>query len=134
MQQANMDRKLHAVFALIGVIWVLVPGIYLTEEADTCQDLLGTDNYLNFSKKLKILNNCTDNNMKSLDVEKRGELLGLLQNAADKLKSIHVKACQNVSPKNCSFPQIPANGGLICLTLERIRYCKPMCNKRVPAA
>uniref|UniRef100_UPI00398F2665 uncharacterized protein n=1 Tax=Pristiophorus japonicus TaxID=55135 RepID=UPI00398F2665 len=37
--------------------------------------------------------------------------------------------CKNVNPKNCSFPEIPANGGLICLTMEKTRYCKPMCNK-----
>uniref|UniRef100_A0A8C5PV28 Uncharacterized protein n=1 Tax=Leptobrachium leishanense TaxID=445787 RepID=A0A8C5PV28_9ANUR len=30
---------------------------------------------------------------------------------------------------NCSFPVIPKNGGLICVSLEDIYYCKPMCYK-----
>ncbi|XP_072347943.1 uncharacterized protein [Scyliorhinus torazame] len=40
-----------------------------------------------------------------------------------------MKACRDVHPKNCSFPLIPRNGGLICLTHEKTRYCKPMCNQ-----
>ncbi|XP_067876449.1 uncharacterized protein si:ch1073-126c3.2 [Heterodontus francisci] len=124
-----MDRTLLTVFALIGVSWTLIPGIYLIEETETCQTVFDTDSYLNFSSNLKDLASCSDHLIEHLEGEKRSNLLGLLQNAADRLKSVLLKACQNVNPKNCSLPLIPANGGLICITVDKTRYCKPLCNK-----
>ncbi|XP_048472283.1 uncharacterized protein si:ch1073-126c3.2 [Rhincodon typus] len=124
-----MDHRLQTVLVLSTVMCTLVPGVYLTEEADTCQITFDDANYQKFSSKLKALAKCPGNFTKHLSVEEQSEFLGLLQNAADELKSLRVKACRNVHPKNCSFPQIPANGGLICMTHNKTRYCKPMCNQ-----
>ncbi|GCB76073.1 hypothetical protein scyTo_0016515 [Scyliorhinus torazame] len=122
-----MDHKLQTVFALIALISILIPD--LTEGTETCQGLFDNDNYLNFTSRLKEIANCSDDHVRSLEAEKQGELLQLLTNAAEQLKSTRMKACRDVHPKNCSFPLIPRNGGLICLTHEKTRYCKPMCNQ-----
>uniref|UniRef100_A0A8C4X0Y8 Uncharacterized protein n=1 Tax=Eptatretus burgeri TaxID=7764 RepID=A0A8C4X0Y8_EPTBU len=39
-------------------------------------------------------------------------------------KSTYVWQCEN-----CTAPLIPHNGGIICITVNKTRYCKPMCNK-----
>ncbi|XP_048419203.1 uncharacterized protein si:ch1073-126c3.2 isoform X2 [Stegostoma tigrinum] len=127
-----MDHRLQTAFVLGTVMCTLVPGVDLTEEADTCQTTFHEGNHQNFSSMLKALAKCPGNFTEHLTVEEQSEFLGLLQNAADQLKFLRVKACQNVHPKNCSFPQIPVNGGLICMTHDKTRYCKPMCNQRVP--
>ncbi|XP_043534639.1 uncharacterized protein si:ch1073-126c3.2 [Chiloscyllium plagiosum] len=124
-----MDHRRQTVLVLGAVVCILVPGVYLTEETETCQTTFDDANYQEFSNKLKALAKCPGNFTKHLEAEKQSELFGLLQTVADELKSLRLKACKNVPPKNCSFPQIPANGGLICLTHNKNRYCKPMCNQ-----
>ncbi|XP_078386735.1 uncharacterized protein LOC144668515 [Cetorhinus maximus] len=124
-----MDHKLQTVFALIAMICTLVPGEDPSEEINTCPDVFDTNNYASFSNMLKELAKCPDDAVKNLTTEEQRGLLALLRTTANSLESIHVKACQNVNPKNCSFPLIPANGGLICMTHEKTRYCKPMCNR-----
>ncbi|XP_032868350.1 uncharacterized protein LOC116966335 isoform X1 [Amblyraja radiata] len=123
-------HTLQAQLTLAAFFCLLLPGAYLEEEADNCQNVFSADNYLNLTNSLKLFNNCSQQAMQRLEAGKLSELYKLLQNAADSLRSLRVReACQHVNPKNCSFPIIPANGGLVCLTLNRTRYCKPMCNK-----
>ncbi|GCC32229.1 uncharacterized protein [Chiloscyllium punctatum] len=124
-----MGHRRQTLLVLSAVMCILVPGVYLTEETETCQTTFDDANYQEFSNKLKVLAKCPGNFTKHLAVEKQSEFFGLLQTAANELRSLRLKACKNVPPKNCSFPQIPANGGLICLTHNKTRYCKPMCNQ-----
>ncbi|XP_078284456.1 uncharacterized protein LOC144609925 [Rhinoraja longicauda] len=122
-------HTLQARLTLAAFICLLLPGAYLVEEADNCQDVFGTDGYLNLTNSLELFNNCSHQAGQRLKAGELSQLYKLLQNAADSLRSLRVKACQHVNPKNCSFPIIPENGGLICLTQNKTRYCKPMCNK-----
>ncbi|XP_078055838.1 uncharacterized protein LOC144480340 [Mustelus asterias] len=124
-----MDHKLQMVFALIAAICILLPVAELTGEPETCQDLFNADNYQSITSQLKVLANCSEDDVRSLEAEKQSEILGMLNAAAGRLRSIHLKGCQNIQPRNCSFPMIPKNGGLICVTHEKTRYCKPMCDQ-----
>ena len=36
--------------------------------------------------------------------------------------------CQGAEPKKCPEADVPENGGLVCVTVDNKRYCKPMCN------
>ncbi|XP_072281168.1 uncharacterized protein [Pyxicephalus adspersus] len=36
---------------------------------------------------------------------------------------------QIVNLTNCTVPLVPKNGGLVCVYIDNIYYCKPMCNK-----
>ncbi|XP_051897394.1 uncharacterized protein si:ch1073-126c3.2 [Pristis pectinata] len=118
-----------AVLRLVGFICILTPGAYVMKDAGTCQNAFGLDTYLNFTSGLQSFINCTNQFIKELEPAKRSELYRLLQTAADNLRSIHRKDCQGVIPRNCSSPIVPTGGGLVCLTLNKTRYCKPMCNK-----
>ncbi|XP_069741870.1 uncharacterized protein [Narcine bancroftii] len=124
-----MAHTLSAVLRLAGIVWILIPGASLMKETNKCQTDIDADIYTKLKSSLMTLINCSKNVTESLEAEEHSELYKMLQTATDKLRSIRMKACQNVNPKICSFPIVPANGGLICLTLNKTRYCKPMCNK-----
>eukprot|EP00079_Xenopus_tropicalis_P016770 XP_004916016.1 PREDICTED: uncharacterized protein LOC100496372 [Xenopus tropicalis] len=51
------------------------------------------------------------------------ELLGVLKEYQDK------SYLELVSVSNCSLPLVPRNGGLVCVYLGSVYYCKPMCNQ-----
>ncbi|XP_072138096.1 uncharacterized protein [Mobula birostris] len=118
-----------AVLRLVGFIWILVPGLCIKKDVGTCENVTNPDIYLSFTKSLQTLINCTEQVIKKLKPADHSDLYRLLQTAADNVRSIHGKACQSVNPKNCSLPIVPVNGGLLCLTMNKTRYCKPMCNK-----
>ncbi|XP_064419141.1 uncharacterized protein SI:CH1073-126C3.2 [Latimeria chalumnae] len=39
------------------------------------------------------------------------------------------KTCEKFLPVECPIPLAPNNGGLVCVTIDSKRYCKPMCNQ-----
>ncbi|XP_072881296.1 uncharacterized protein [Hemitrygon akajei] len=118
-----------AVLRLVGFIWILVPGLCTKEDAGTCENVTNPDSYQSFVNSLQEYSNCMEQVINKLNATEHSELYRLLQTAADNVRSIHRKDCQTVIPKNCSLPIVPVNGGLLCLTMNKTRYCKPMCNK-----
>ncbi|XP_066549640.1 uncharacterized protein LOC136716061 [Amia ocellicauda] len=83
--------------------------------------------YESLSATLKNFNEC----FKS-DTWKRKEIdsfLGTLKTATDLLQIEQEKSCKNFTPEECPVPQVPSGGGLLCLTLNNTRFCKPMCNQ-----
>ncbi|XP_005015819.1 uncharacterized protein [Anas acuta] len=54
-------------------------------------------------------------------------LIWVLQESLDVLRPIQDKFCKH-SPQ-CPQPLAPKNGGLVCVTIDSVEYCKPMCNK-----
>ena len=45
------------------------------------------------------------------------------------MKYVHGCAdCQGARPRECPAPEVPENGGLVCVTVNSTRYCKPFCN------
>ncbi|XP_074928694.1 uncharacterized protein LOC142047796 [Chelonoidis abingdonii] len=63
---------------------------------------------------------------------KRTEINALawsLQQVLDRLREVQGKACNAFMTKNCSVPEAPKNGGLVCISIDSVHYCKPMCNQ-----
>ncbi|MEE6488699.1 hypothetical protein FKM82_015323 [Ascaphus truei] len=57
-------------------------------------------------------------------------LIRSVQEALDMLKDFQNKAyIKTMSPSNCTLPLVPSNGGLVCVHLGGVQYCKPMCNQ-----
>ncbi|XP_078499055.1 uncharacterized protein LOC144754744 isoform X3 [Lissotriton helveticus] len=56
-------------------------------------------------------------------------LVWSVQEVLDTLKAYQKKAYQALKPPICPLPQVPNNGGLVCVNLKHVAYCKPMCNK-----
>ncbi|CAM4592375.1 unnamed protein product [Caretta caretta] len=56
-------------------------------------------------------------------------LAWLLQQVLDRLRKVQGKACHAFTSKNCSVPEAPKNGGLVCVSIDSDHYCKPMCNQ-----
>ncbi|XP_025972516.2 uncharacterized protein LOC112993273 [Dromaius novaehollandiae] len=50
-----------------------------------------------------------------------------LQEMLDRLRPVQDKFCKQLPP--CPLPLAPSNGGLVCVTIDGLQYCKPMCNK-----
>ncbi|XP_034465194.1 uncharacterized protein si:ch1073-126c3.2 isoform X1 [Hippoglossus hippoglossus] len=46
----------------------------------------------------------------------------------DLLHKHQLKDCQLAEPKECPAARVPENGGLVCVTVNHTRYCKPLCN------
>ncbi|XP_053292404.1 uncharacterized protein si:ch1073-126c3.2 [Pleuronectes platessa] len=55
-------------------------------------------------------------------------LIGSMRHLTDLLHKHQLKDCQLAEPKECPEAQVPENGGLVCVTVENTRYCKPLCN------
>uniref|UniRef100_A0A8C8RS41 Uncharacterized protein n=1 Tax=Pelusios castaneus TaxID=367368 RepID=A0A8C8RS41_9SAUR len=56
-------------------------------------------------------------------------LVWSLQQVLDRLREVQGKACKAFMPENCSAPEAPQNGGLVCVSIDSVHYCKPMCNQ-----
>ncbi|KAK1164317.1 hypothetical protein AOXY_G14580 [Acipenser oxyrinchus oxyrinchus] len=54
--------------------------------------------------------------------ENIASLRGLLQKVSNLLKYIYQEFV-------CTAPLPPSSGGLVCVTINNVRYCKPMCNQ-----
>ncbi|XP_060942663.1 uncharacterized protein si:ch1073-126c3.2 [Limanda limanda] len=55
-------------------------------------------------------------------------LMGSMRHLTDILHKHQLKDCQLAEPKLCPEAQVPENGGLVCVTVDNKRYCKPLCN------
>uniref|UniRef100_A0A3Q3JDU8 Uncharacterized protein n=1 Tax=Monopterus albus TaxID=43700 RepID=A0A3Q3JDU8_MONAL len=55
-------------------------------------------------------------------------LLLSLRRLTDPVQKHQLKECQGAEPKKCPEAEVPDNGGLVCVTVDNKRYCKPMCN------
>ncbi|XP_029465322.1 uncharacterized protein LOC115095563 [Rhinatrema bivittatum] len=72
------------------------------------------------------------NSSETVSTSQRSEVNSLVwefQQGLDILKKVQEKAWNNFTPRNCSAPLAPSNGGLVCVTIASVRYCKPMCNQ-----
>lgn len=67
--------------------------------------------------------------LKSLNRTHINALVWSVQQVLDTLKAYQTEAYQKVKPPICPLPQVPSNGGLVCVNLKHVTYCKPMCNK-----
>ncbi|XP_025898804.1 uncharacterized protein LOC112950480 [Nothoprocta perdicaria] len=50
-----------------------------------------------------------------------------LQEMLNLLRPLQEKLCKPLAL--CPHPLAPRNGGLVCVTIDGLQYCKPMCNK-----
>nr|XP_033799301.1 uncharacterized protein LOC117359932 [Geotrypetes seraphini] len=65
----------------------------------------------------------------NLDRSQINNFVWKYQQILDTLKKAQEKAWNDFTPKNCSTPLAPSNGGLVCVTILHVRYCKVMCNQ-----
>ncbi|XP_007897579.1 uncharacterized protein si:ch1073-126c3.2 [Callorhinchus milii] len=114
---------------LLALGWFLIAGTGSDHTEENHQCLFTAKNYTELANSLKLITEQIDQITGCHELEQRTEIYALLQNTADKMRAIRIRACHKVSPKNCSIPLVPNNGGLMCLTLNKTRYCKPMCNQ-----
>nr|XP_046257580.1 uncharacterized protein si:ch1073-126c3.2 [Scatophagus argus] len=60
--------------------------------------------------------------------EQTAALLLSIRNLNNNLHKHQLNDCQGAEPTRCPEAEVPANGGLACVTVSNKRYCKPLCN------
>ncbi|KAK7901410.1 hypothetical protein WMY93_018179 [Mugilogobius chulae] len=56
------------------------------------------------------------------------QVLSSISKLSQTLHSHHLNECDGAEPLNCTAAQAPENGGLLCVSLNHRRFCKPLCN------
>ncbi|XP_074532224.1 uncharacterized protein LOC141795294 [Halichoeres trimaculatus] len=76
----------------------------------------------------KAVTECRGNLQTALDAQQAASLLLSLRNVTDALYQQQLRDCQGAEPRQCPDAEVPDNGGLLCVTVDNKRYCKPLCN------
>ncbi|KAI4792579.1 hypothetical protein KUCAC02_033292 [Chaenocephalus aceratus] len=92
------------------------------------QDDTSQCGYNSLTSKLKEAVECDDSQLLSWSSKERAGLLLNLRNLTDTLYKLQLKECQGAKPTQCPQAEVPEDGGLLCTTVSKKRYCKPMCN------
>nr|XP_015203156.1 PREDICTED: uncharacterized protein LOC107077408 [Lepisosteus oculatus] len=79
--------------------------------------------------ELQNLAECVGKVIDNWNEEQVTSVLDSLQTAIDLLNKKQRQRCEDVVPKECPAPLPPSDGGLVCVTFNETRYCKPMCNQ-----
>ncbi|XP_039631525.1 uncharacterized protein si:ch1073-126c3.2 [Polypterus senegalus] len=81
------------------------------------------------SEQLKNLTECTKEEIDTWDRRNVALVLSSAKRLMDLLEKKQRTACNDIIPAQCEVPIPPSAGGLVCVTISNIRYCKPMCNR-----
>ncbi|XP_053547612.1 uncharacterized protein LOC128639497 [Bombina bombina] len=101
-----------------------------SEETDLNNDALTNKTVLQFlDKQMEILKDYQDK-FQNLSRTEINLLVWKLHGVFDKLKEAQSKAYWKIiSETKCPMPLAPRNGGLVCVYLANVQYCKPVCAK-----
>ncbi|XP_019946445.2 uncharacterized protein [Paralichthys olivaceus] len=80
------------------------------------------------SLDLKEVAECGENLLSTWTSQQTAALLLSMRNLTGLLHQHQLKECQHAEPKKCPAAKVPQNGGLVCVTVDNKRYCKPLCN------
>ncbi|KAJ8359889.1 hypothetical protein SKAU_G00164140 [Synaphobranchus kaupii] len=81
------------------------------------------------SAQLKESLDCIDTLASKWAENQTASVLDSLNTAIKVLQKHHKTACTEPHPKRCGNPMVHSKGGLVCVTMGDVRYCKPMCNE-----
>ncbi|KAI5611672.1 hypothetical protein C0J50_1313 [Silurus asotus] len=56
-------------------------------------------------------------------------IINNLNRLMDIFKKNQKSVCEHVTPKECPAPAVQSKGGIVCVSANGKRYCKPMCNE-----
>ncbi|KAM9364997.1 uncharacterized protein KZ484_011216 [Pholidichthys leucotaenia] len=82
----------------------------------------------NITGSLKELAECGETPPPTWSAQRTAAALIYMRNLTDALHKHQLKECQGAEPRECHEAEVPDNGGLVCATAAKKRYCKPMCN------
>ncbi|KAK9541247.1 hypothetical protein VZT92_001306 [Zoarces viviparus] len=51
-----------------------------------------------------------------------------MRSMTDTLHRHQLQECQGAEPTKCPEAEVPPGGGLVCVTVDNKRYCKPLCS------
>ncbi|XP_060727726.1 uncharacterized protein si:ch1073-126c3.2 isoform X2 [Tachysurus vachellii] len=83
-----------------------------------------------FSEKLKISDECMEALAAQWTENQTADAFSNLNRLADVLKKTQKAVCKDATPKECPAPAVQSKGGLVCVSADGNRFCKPMCNER----
>ncbi|XP_076014877.1 uncharacterized protein LOC143007421 [Genypterus blacodes] len=88
----------------------------------------GSPHFKRFWDELQAVIGCEELLPSHWTTEETAHLLVYTTIVTNTLHQHQLKGCENAGPVNCSAAQVPANGGLACVSVGNKRYCKPLCN------
>ncbi|XP_019357853.1 PREDICTED: uncharacterized protein LOC109287336 [Gavialis gangeticus] len=92
------------------------------DDHDDCKNA----NLTSLTQQLKTFSQCFEK-MLPHSRNKINALAWRVQHVLELLRKVQAKACKALD--KCSLPLAPPNGGLVCVTIDHVHYCKPMCNQ-----
>ncbi|XP_068184328.1 uncharacterized protein si:ch1073-126c3.2 [Antennarius striatus] len=57
------------------------------------------------------------------------QVLLTIRTVSDRLHQQQLQECRGAEPHQCPEAEVPANGGLVCATVNNRRLCKSLCNQ-----
>ncbi|XP_030626879.1 uncharacterized protein si:ch1073-126c3.2 [Chanos chanos] len=115
-----------------AVIWLCVAFVFFTSEIqgstnDTCSSAGWSFEQL--SAKLKGAEECLEVLAGQWADNQTASILDSLRRLTDILQKQQKTVCKDAPPAECPAPVAQSKGGLVCVSTEEKRYCKPMCNE-----
>ncbi|KAM9559563.1 uncharacterized protein ACWYII_014325 [Salvelinus alpinus] len=81
------------------------------------------------STQLAEATRCAENITSEWSDDQTAVVINSLQTLTVILQKHQKTVCQDVEPKQCPAAVAQSKGGLVCVTINKRRYCKPMCNE-----
>ncbi|XP_076829931.1 uncharacterized protein LOC143475934 [Brachyhypopomus gauderio] len=81
------------------------------------------------SEHMKVSEKCFESFTVQLTDNQIATTLDHLRRMTDILQKHHKSVCRGATPVECPSPTLHSKGGLVCVSIEKKRYCKPMCNE-----
>ncbi|XP_019911627.2 uncharacterized protein si:ch1073-126c3.2 isoform X2 [Esox lucius] len=95
--------------------------------ANSCSNFSLT--FDNFSMQHQEAVQCAGNITGQWNDNQIADLLNSLQTLTDILQENLKQFCQHFKPKRCPAPEPISDGGIVCVSINKTGYCKPMCNE-----
>ncbi|KAM9727508.1 uncharacterized protein ACNS7B_018027 [Menidia menidia] len=87
-----------------------------------------TQLFQRLSADMKEAAECGEVPQSGWSAQQTAALLIYARNLTDALHRHQQRECPVSGPGGCPAPEVPANGGLVCMTVEDRSFCKPLCN------
>ncbi|XP_014062442.1 uncharacterized protein si:ch1073-126c3.2 [Salmo salar] len=126
MTQATTRRVLLCFCSLTAVLSYAV-----AQEEDVGNNSCSSTTLMfkQLSTQLADVAQCAENMTSQLSVDQTAVVINSLQTLTVILQKHQKTVYQEVKPKQCPAAVAQSEGGLVCVTINKRRYCKPMCNE-----
>ncbi|XP_016371901.1 uncharacterized protein LOC107711424 [Sinocyclocheilus rhinocerous] len=84
--------------------------------------------YEQIDKQLQAMKNCFETISITWTAYQNANIFNQLQTLTDIIQKQQNEELRRLLPANCPAPDVPEDGGLLCVSVKNKAYCKPMCN------